>query len=113
MPRPQPADVLRPGLLISQRGFGASVGGTLGCFVVDNASGQPMILRNSHVLEFYRNARDDSGTLDLIHPCGAEILAYAEGERDLLASSNFGVGTGEYAAALRVASPIGRAPARQ
>ena len=53
---------LRPGISISQKGFGAATGGTLGCFVEDNATGKIMLLSNMHILQFYQVTKSIFGT---------------------------------------------------
>ncbi len=69
---------LRPGMPISQKGFGLSTGGTLGCFLTDRRSGSTVLVSNQHVLGFYdpRWYADKDGQAEVVQPDGSEINAF-------------------------------------
>src|SRR5262245_36724759 len=78
---PRTAMPLRPGLGISQKGFGLSTGGSLGCFLTDNKSGDTVLVSNQHVLAYYNsgfwpNQSEKDAESQVIQPDGSEINAY-------------------------------------
>jgi len=76
---------IKPGISISQAGFGAATGGTLGCFVEDIATGNIMLLGNMHVLQFFQSAPKlglvpwtPQSQLDIVQPCASELKMTVE-----------------------------------
>jgi hypothetical protein len=73
------------GISISQSGFGAATGGTLGCFVQCNNTNDIMLLSNMHVLQFYQkpssifsNNAKSAGELCIVQPCVMRLKQKAE-----------------------------------
>jgi len=95
---------LCPGISISQKGFGAATGGTLGCFVQDCDTNRIMLLSNMHVIQFFQPSggflgfgkKEGSDALKntIVQPCGIEIKNMAERTlgRDKLKVYNQGKG---------------------
>jgi hypothetical protein len=76
---------IKPGISISQAGFGAATGGTLGCFVQEVATGKIMLLGNMHVLQFFQSAPKlgllpwtPQSQLDIVQPCVSELKMTVE-----------------------------------
>lgn len=76
---------IKPGISISQAGFGAATGGTLGCFVEDVTTGHIMLLGNMHVLQFFQSAPKlgllpwtPQSQLDIVQPCTSELKMMVE-----------------------------------
>ncbi|WP_158931293.1 hypothetical protein [Acidisphaera sp. S103] len=76
---------IAPGISISQAGFGAATGGTLGCFVEDKETKKIMLLSNMHVLQFFQSPPSffyatprPQSQLDIVQPCAIELKEFAE-----------------------------------